>query len=150
MCVHPSWGVANTSQMPASAKHRCVDVLLASPLQMKPVFSSLRRESLSDMSDSCVNRLQHMSVLSCVYYVSVANEAASARNVRPLVMSRLECGLASGPANCATLQSPAIAQGESIVRRIDYSRPDNYYIISSSGVQKCNVFFCYFLRGRRM
>ena len=31
-----------------------------------------------------------------------------------------------------------------------YSRPDNYYIINSSGVQKCNVIFYYFLRGRRM
>ena len=30
------------------------------------------------------------------------------------------------------------------------SRPDNYYIINSSGVQKCNVIFYYFLRGRRM
>ena len=31
-----------------------------------------------------------------------------------------------------------------------YSRPDSYYIINSSGVQKCNVIFYYFLRGRRM
>ena len=28
--------------------------------------------------------------------------------------------------------------------------PDNYYIINSSGVQKCNVIFYYFLRGRGM
>ena len=32
----------------------------------------------------------------------------------------------------------------------EYNRPDNYYIINSSGVQKCNVIFYYFLRGRRM
>ena len=31
-----------------------------------------------------------------------------------------------------------------------YSRPDNYYIINSSEVQKCNVIFYYFLHGRRM
>ena len=32
-------------------------------------------------------------------------------------------------------------------RNAVYSRPDNYYIINSSGVQKCNVIFNYFLRG---
>ena len=34
--------------------------------------------------------------------------------------------------------------------RNHYSRPDNYYIINSSGVQKCNVLFYHFLRGYRM
>ena len=29
---------------------------------------------------------------------------------------------------------------ESLIR-LYYSRPDNYYIINSSGVQKCNVIF---------
>ena len=37
-----------------------------------------------------------------------------------------------------------------IINMCVYSRPDNYYIINSSGVQKCNVIFYYFLRGRRM
>ena len=56
------------------------------------------------------------------------------------------------PAHCPKKFSENILMtcGLSPANIANYSRPDNYYIINSSGVQKCNVIFYYFLHGRRM